>query len=179
MKRLLFSLVFAALITPFAAADSIDYQGAGNSKNTVVVGSASSGNTWSVTDELVQIDDVTTGQSQSGQLGRFDITTGILSSCASGLCFTGGNLDIDNNSGVDLVDLSFTKGSISVSNGITTLQAFLPGGAATLIKLTNGSYSSQALVGSPVPEVTTLGLFGTGLIALGAAFFRRKNLQEV
>lgn len=178
MKRSLLALVFFALAAPIAVAGSIDYQGTGtiSGGTASTQGSIAVGKTWEVIDQLVQIDN--NGVVQTGNLGKIDLTTGTLSSCAAGFCFTGGTLDIDNLSDADLALATFTSGSISTAGGVTTLSAFLPNGAATVIKLSNNSFSTQALVGT-VPEPATLGLLGTGLVSLAGLVWSKRRKHDL
>lgn len=157
-------------------ADSIDYQASGTIANhtAFTMGTIVAGKTWEVGDELVQIDDLTTGKNRTGMLGIIDLTTGKLFSCASGLCFTGGSLDIDNAKHGSIFDGVLQSGSISRLHGSTILSAIVSNGAVTVIKLKGGQFSTQALVGT-VPEPATLGLFGIGLLAFG--FIRRYSLR--
>ena len=172
---------FAALLVlcPLVLGDSIDYQAAGNLKShtAFTAGSIAAGRTWEVGARLLEIDNLTTGKITTGNLGIVDVSSGKLSLCSSGLCFTGGSLDIDNLAGSDLFFGKLLSGTISKSNGVTILTATLTNGATSVIKETSGTFSSQAITHGPgvVPEPTTLSLLGTGLFAIGFMFLKRRK----
>jgi hypothetical protein len=163
------------VLTTFAAADTIDYSGAGSlSAGTATVsGSVSAGHTWGVLDQLIEIKNETTGQDQSGLLGSVDVVTGTLFKCASGLCFKGGDLDIRDTAGNVIVKLSFTSGTVSKIGGNTFLNAVLAQGATVLLEDSKGNFSSDSTISThtTVPEVPGLWLLGSGL--LGLSFSRR------
>jgi hypothetical protein len=165
MRIILFAAVLVFSVV--AAADTIDYAGGGSIKNgtVTITGSIANGKTWSVTDELMQIDDETTHVIARGDLGKVDITTGTLVACSAGYCFTGGSLDITNTSGDTLFDGSFTSGTITQSGGNTFLNASLVNGGTVLIKSKSGAFSSDSII-TTTPEPSTLGLLGSGLIGL-------------
>lgn len=164
MRLLLALLVFSTA----ALADSIDYASAGSisQKTAIVTGSATSGHTWNVLDELVSIDDTTTGHITQGQLGTVDIVTGTLAACAAGLCFTGGDVVIKNPSGGVLFSSAFSSGTVSQSNGTTFLNATFANGGTTEIETKSGVFSSNTIATSVVPEPASLSLLGTGLVSL-------------
>jgi hypothetical protein len=169
-------LVLAILALPaLALADTIDYSGAGSlSAGTAVVsGKVAPGHTWGVLDNLIEIDNETTGVIQQGILGKVDIVTGTLSSCAQGLCFTGGDLDIRNSSGSVIFKGEFTSGTIAKISGNIFLNAVMANGATVLLEDTKGNFSSDSTITTGhhvIPEPSTLGLLGLGLVSL--AYFR-------
>jgi len=181
MRIILFAAVLAFSVV--AAADTIDFAGGGTTKGgtVTIMGSIANGSTWSVTDELMEIDDETTNMVTEGDLGKVDITTGTLMASSTGFSFTGGSLVVTNTSGVTLFDGAFTSGTISQSGGNTFLNASMANGTGTvLIKTKSGSFSSDSVVTtgiSTIPEPSTLGLVGTGLI--GLAFIRRSARSKL
>lgn len=175
LTRFVFA-VFA--LSAFAAGDSIDYASAGSlSQHTVtIVGSIAAGKTWSVTDELVDINDTTTGKDAMGQLGKVDITSGLLVKTATGFSFTGGDVKITDNAGVTLIDDVFSSGTITKLGGVTFLNATFAGGGTTEIESQSGVFSSNTIVGV-TPEVPSLFLMGTGLV--GIWWLGRTKLIEI
>lgn len=174
-------LVLLAL-SGFAAADSIDYAGAGSlaDKTASEFGSPTLGKAWSVTTVLVEIDDTTTGMIQTGNLGLVTITTTTLSACGTALCFTGGSLDIKNNSGGVIFDESFTNGTVLKLGSNTYFNASLANGGTTMIASLSGSFSSDSVINKAAavtPESSSLFLLGTGL--LGLWWVGREKLKEM
>jgi hypothetical protein len=170
-------LALLALVLPTAAlADTIDYTNLGTvgSGTATITGNATAGSTYSLTSQLVIIKDVTTNVTTTGALGWVNVTTGTLSACPAGLCFTGGTLTITSAGGATLFQGTFRGGLIaSVPGGATIVNAFLgTAGGTTQITMNVGQVvvSGDTIV---TPEPGTLGLLGTGLVGL-AGLVRRK-----
>lgn len=177
MRRVVLLALLALALPIAAAADSFEYANFGtvNSGTASISGSATVGSTLSLTSQLTLIADLNTGTSQSGALGWVNVTTGKLSSCASGLCFTGGTLSITNSTGHTLFAGTFTGvGTVMSAGGFTFINATVMTTAGTTqnvqFKLGGGTISGDTIV---TPEPGTLGLLGTGLIGL-AGIVRRK-----
>lgn len=172
--RVLLALLAVALILIFplsALGDSVDYQGAGSlSLGTAQqFGSIRAGHVWEVGVQLIEIDDLTTRQVSSGNLGTLDVTSGSLSACSAGFCFTGGTLDIDDSHGHDIFLGKLVSGTISQTGGKTIMSAFLSNGSTAVLKDNASTFSSQALITTPrvgVPEPASSLLLGTGLVIL-------------
>jgi hypothetical protein len=157
-------LIFALLCFPLgslAHASSIDYASSGSGKDVTVVGSPTAGSTWSVTDDLIAI-----GSQTGSELGTVNITSGKLTSCATGLCFTGGSVVIKSETGSMIFTGMFSTGTITQSGGQTFLNANLMNGGTTEIASKSGTYSSNTIVSSAVPEPDTLSMLGAGLVGL-------------
>jgi hypothetical protein len=170
-------LALLALALPTAAlADTIDYGNLGSvgGSTAIISGSASAGSTYTLTSQLVSIFDVNTNALSQGSLGWVSVTTGTLSACPSGLCFTGGTLTITSAGGATLFTGTFTSGTVSTVLGTTWVQASL-GTAGGTGQITFGVGRLGTISGDTIvtPEPGTLGLLGTGLIGL-AGIVRRK-----
>jgi hypothetical protein len=175
--RRVFLLALLALALPTAAlADTIDYGNLGSigGGTAIIGGSASAGSTYTLTSQLVSVLDVNTNALSQGALGWVSVTTGTLSACPSGLCFTGGTLTITSAGGATLFQGTFTGGTVSTVLGTTWVQASL-GSAGGTGQITFGVGRLGTISGDTIvtPEPSTLGLLGTGLIGL-AGIVRRK-----
>jgi hypothetical protein len=148
MRRVVLLALLALALPTAALADTIDYGNLGSigGGTAIISGSATAGSTYSLTSQLVSILNVNTNALSQGALGWVNVTTGTLSACQSGLCFTGGTL-------VN-ASLGTLGGSTQISLGVGS----------------TGTVSGGTIV---TPEPGTLGLLGTGLIGL-AGIVRRK-----
>jgi hypothetical protein len=176
MRRLVLLSLLALALPTAALADTIDYGNLGSigGGTAIISGSATAGSTYSLTSQLVSVLDVNTNAQSMGALGWVTVTTGSLSTCPAGLCFTGGTLTIKSTGGATLFSGTFTGGTVSTMNGFTFVQATV-GTAAGTGQITfgvgrNGTVSGDTIV---TPEPGTLGLLGTGLVGL-AGIVRRK-----
>jgi len=179
MRRVVLLALLALALPTAALADSFDYANIGAGNTAVITGSASAGSTYGLTSQLSGVLDITTNATLCGNNsgtacnGWVSVTTGTLSACASGLCFTGGTITITNN-GSTLFQGTFSNGTVSVVNGVTFVNGSLGSvGGTTQISMTInhvGAISGDTIV---TPEPGTLGLLGTGLVGL-AGIVRRK-----
>ena len=176
MRRVVLLALLAMALPTAALADTIDYGNLGSigGGTAIISGSASAGSTYTLTSQLVSVLNVNTNSLSQGSLGWVTLTTGNLSSCASGLCFTGGTLTVTSAGGATLFQGTFTGGTVTVISGVTFVNASLgTAGGSTQISMgvgRNGTVSGDTIV---TPEPGTLGLLGTGLIGL-AGIVRRK-----
>jgi hypothetical protein len=176
MRRVVLLALLALALPTAALADTIDYGNLGSigGGTAIISGSATAGSTYSLTSQLVSILNVNTNALSQGALGWVNVTTGTLSACQSGLCFTGGTLTITSAGGATLFSGTFTSGTVATVAGVTFVNASLGTlGGSTQISLgvgRTGTVSGGTIV---TPEPGTLGLLGTGLIGL-AGIVRRK-----
>jgi len=161
-------LALLALALPIAAlANTIDYATGGiigGSPSATVSGSISSGGTVTVTSTITGVN-----FGPTGNYGTVTLATGSLSGVGGNWTFSAGTVTITTASGTQV---------FNITNGFvfgTSLSNFMVGG------FFNGGGSSSFAFGStvsgntmaPVPEPSTLGLMGTGLVGL-AGIVRRK-----
>jgi PEP-CTERM motif len=168
MRRVILLALIALALPTVALADSIDFAFGGKLGTTASTsGTAAATDVYSVTSSLLDINFAPAS-------GTVKVTTGTLSSCSAGLCFSGGTLDVWNSSNQLLFHGSF-DGTVTANNGVTSINANLGGtpvlGGFTFVVSQTGSVSGDFTVTTPEPG--TLGLIGTGLIGL-AGLARRK-----
>ena len=168
MRRVFLLALLALALPTVALADSIDFAFGGHLGSTAsITGTAAASSTYSVTSSLLDMNFAPAS-------GTVTISTGTLSSCSAGLCFTGGTIDVWNSSSQLLFQGSF-DGTVTNSNGVTTIKANEGGSPVvagfTFVESKSGVVSGDFTVTTPEPG--TLGLIGTGLIGL-AGLARRK-----
>jgi hypothetical protein len=168
MRRVFLLALLALALPSLALADSMDFAFGGLLGTTASTsGTAAVNSTYSVTSSLLDINFAPAS-------GTVTVSTGSLSSCSAGLCFTGGTLDVWNSSNQLLFQGSF-GGTLTSSNGVITIKANEGGSPVvagfTFVASKSGSVSGDFTVTTPEPG--TLGLIGTGLIGL-AGLARRK-----
>lgn len=168
MRRIVLLALLALAIPSLALADSMDFAFGGKLGTTASTsGTATATNNFSVTSSLLDLNFAPAS-------GTVKISTGTLSSCSMGLCFTGGTIDVWNSSSQLLFQGSF-DGTVTNSNGVVTIKADEGGNPVmagfAFVATKGGSVSGDFTVTTPEPG--TLGLIGTGLIGL-AGLARRK-----
>lgn len=167
--RRVFLLALLALALPTAAlADSIDFAFGGQLGTTAsTAGTATATNSFSITSTLLDLNFAPAS-------GTVKISTGTLSSCSAGLCFSGGTIDVWNSSSHLIFHGSF-DGTLTNVNGVITIKANDGGNPVdagfNFVASKSGHVSGDFTVTTPEPG--TLGLIGTGLIGL-AGLARRK-----
>jgi hypothetical protein len=168
MRRVILLALLAIALPTVALADSMDFAFGGQlGTSASTAGNAVAADTYGVTSSLLDVN-------FAAASGTVKVTTGTLSSCSAGLCFTGGTIDVWNSSSQLLFQGSF-DGTVTNKNGVISINA-APGGSPVLAGFTfvvskTGSVSGDFTVTTPEPG--TLGLIGTGLIGL-AGLARRK-----
>src|SRR5207248_11103476 len=114
MRRVVLLALLALALPTAALADTIDYGNLGSvgGGTAIISGSATAGSTYTLTSQLVSVLNVNTNALSQGALGWVTVTTGTLSACPAGLCFTGGCLTMKSAGGADLFSRSFRGGTV-------------------------------------------------------------------
>jgi len=171
MRRVVLLAMLALALPTAALANTIDYQNFGTvaGGTATISGSATVGGSVSLGSQLTGINNT------FGNLGWVQVTTGTLSSCGAGLCFTGGTITITATGGATLFQGTFSSGTVSVVNGVTFVNASLPFFGSGTVQISMGVGQAGVVSGDTIitPEPGTLGLLGTGLVGL-AGIVRRK-----
>ena len=176
MRRILWVLGVLLALTPTLFCNSTDYASAGKRPDVIVMGAPKAGLTWSVTDDLIAIN-----QHTGSELGTVRITSGRLSSCTlaavgKALCFTGGSELIKSEAGKMLLSEAFISGDIVKNHGQVFLNGVLRnGGTAEIAMLKPGRFSSNTIVSTGVvPEPESLIFMATGLFGLAIRLWHKR-----
>ena len=170
MRRVVLLAMLAMALPTLAAATSIDF-GFGGSLGTTAStsGTAAAGDTFSITSQLLT-------QNSVAATGTVIVTTGVLSgNCSTGCTFSGGTIEVLNSSNQPIFNGTFS-GTLMVNSGVTKIDAN-QGSAVNFGSSVFANSNTKDVSGdfdtNVVPEPSTLGLLGTGLVGL-AAMVRHK-----